>query len=250
MKTTLLAALMTLTAFGQAPKPPTRDEVIFGGQGAVAQIADGDGWKTTITMVNLDPTIAPYTLTFYADNGSLLSLTTSLGTSATFSGSIPPNGSVTIATAGFQTALSQGWAAMSTSARIGGTVYFQRVALGQPNYEASEPIDTELQNHFRLPFDHTNGNATGFAVLNPFSYTSITVFVIFRDPNGNQFLVDSFSLSPLQHAAFTLTQRYPQTVGLRGTVDVSTAALWLNVIGLHFGPSGVFSTIIPLSSFP
>lgn len=137
---------------------------------------------------------------------------------------------------------------MSTTASIGGTVYFQRVTLGQPNYEASEPIDTELQNYFRLPFDHTNGNATGFA--NPFSYTSITIFVTFRDVNGNQILLDSFSLSPFQHAAFTLTQRYPQTIGLSGTVDVSTTALWLNVIGLHFGPSGVFSTIIPLSSFP
>jgi len=249
MKILLLAALLTSTIFGQT-KPPTGHEIIFGGQGAVAQVADGDGWRTTITIVNLDPTIAPYTLTFYADNGSLLSLTTSLGTSATFSGSIPPNGSVTIATAGLQTALSQGWAALGTSARIGGTVYFQRVALGQPNYEASEPIDTELQNHFRLPFDHTNGNVTGFAVLNPFSYTSINVFVTFRDQNGNQVLLDSFSLSPFQHAAFTLTQRYPQTIGLRGTVDVSTSALWLNVIGLHFGPSGVFSTIIPLSSFP
>ena len=96
--------------------------------------------------------------------------------------------------------------------------------------------------------NHTNGYATGVAVVNPFSYTSITVFVVFRDESGNQFLVDSFDLSAQQHIGITLTWRYPATIGRRGTVTFSTSALWLNVLGMRFSPSGIFSTVTPLSA--
>ena len=38
----------------------------------LAEIADGGGTQTTITLVNLDSLPAPYTLTFYNDNGNRL----------------------------------------------------------------------------------------------------------------------------------------------------------------------------------
>ena len=44
------------------------------GRQIIAQIADGAGWKTTITLVNLDTVPANYTLRFFASDGALLRL--------------------------------------------------------------------------------------------------------------------------------------------------------------------------------
>jgi hypothetical protein len=45
----------------------------------LAEIADGGGIQTTLTLVNLDSLPAPYTLTFYDDNGNPLTLSTAAG---------------------------------------------------------------------------------------------------------------------------------------------------------------------------
>lgn len=223
-------------------------EVVFAGLGgAINQVVDGAGWKTTMTFVNFGFSMASFTLNFYDDNGLPMPLTTNFGAGAAFNATIPPKGTITFTTAGLKSALSQGWGQLVSNSNIGGTNVFSFSAPGQPPYEASEPLDTDKATNYVLPFDHTNGYATGFAVENPFSFTTITVFVVFRDENGNQFVTDSFSLAPLEHRAFTLTQRYPQTINQFGTVEISTSALWLNVLGLRFSPSGVFSSVAPLN---
>ncbi len=89
-------------------------EIVFHGGGVIPQLVDGDGWKTIITLVNLNETNAQYTVRFYGDNGSALSLTTTLGTGSSFPGTLPPRGSTVIETAGLKSALSQGWAYVDT----------------------------------------------------------------------------------------------------------------------------------------
>ena len=49
------------------------------GGGVLAEIAGGGGIQTTITLVNLESLPAPYTLTFYDDNGNPLTLGTTAG---------------------------------------------------------------------------------------------------------------------------------------------------------------------------
>jgi hypothetical protein len=117
---------------------------------------------------------------------------------------------------------------------------------GQASHQAQFPIDTRIDSKFALPLDHQNGASVGLAIVNPVSYAAAQVFLIFRDEAGNQFLVDSFSLPPLNHVAVTLTDRYPQTVGRRGTVEVSTSAIWLNVLAINY-QAGSFSTVTPQS---
>ena len=100
-------------------------------------------------------------------------------------------------------------------------------------------------NTYVLPFDHIT-SATGVAVVNPLSYTSITVFVTFRDEQGNPFYVNSFTLGPLQHTAFSLSERYPQSVGHRGVVELATPGIAMNVLGLRFGAAS-FTSVLPLT---
>jgi hypothetical protein len=88
-------------------------------------------------------------------------------------------------------------------------------------------------------------STTGVAIANPFSYTSITVFVTFRDEQGNQYLVDSFSLAALAHTSFNLADRYPASAGRRGVVEFDTSSLAMGLLGLRFGAQS-FTSVLPL----
>ena len=96
-----------------------------------------------------------------------------------------------------------------------------------------------------MPFDNVT-STTGVALVNPLSYTSITVFLTFMDEQGNQFLLGRFDLGPLAHTAFSLAERFPQCAGRRGVVELSTNAITMSVPGLRFG-SQAFTSILPLT---
>ena len=214
--------------------------------GVVAQVVDGGSWKTIITLVNLDTSAATYTIRFYADNGSPMALETTAGTGSTIAGTLPVGGSRVIDTAGTKATLSQGWALVETSNITSGNAIFRQTVPGRPDFEASMPIVIYVEdNSYVLPFDHIT-SATGVAVVNPSSFSSITVFVTFRDEQGNQFYLNSFSLGPLQHTAFSLAERYPQSLGRRGVVELATPGLTMNVLGLRFGAAS-FTSVLPLT---
>ncbi len=229
--------------FGQTQ--PHNKELVFSFGGALAHFLDGDGWTTRFTLVNLDPTQASFTLSFFGDNGNPQAFTINNASMTTMTGTIPGRGTVVLTTPGTKAGLSQGWVKMDSCNTIGGTAVFQR--LGQ-NIEASEVLDTNLSAQLVIPFDHTSGYTTGVALVNPFSYTSATITVTFRDESGNIFLTDAINMTAQQHIGITLTQRYPSTIGRRGTVTFQTDQLWLNALGFRFSPSGIFSTTTAMST--
>jgi len=240
MKLALYLTLLGVQAFAA--------ETIVGGPGVVPHMVDGDGWKTIFTLVNLDSGAASFTLRFYADDGTPAAVPTTSGTSSTITGTLAARGAITIETSGTAVPLTQGWAYLDTPSTIGGTAIFRRVISGQPNYETSEALDTGLGSHFEMPFDHLNGAATGFAIVNQTAATSGLVSLVFRDETGTQLLTDSFTLVGLGHSAFTLTQKYPQLIGKRGTFEVSTTGVYINLLALHF-LNGSFTAITPLASW-
>ncbi len=111
--------------------------------------------------------------------------------------------------------------------------------------EASEPIDTNINNRFAFPFDHVT-DATGVALVNLLG--SATISITFRDEGGVPFLTDSFQVPQQGHVAYTFSTRYPQTAGRRGTFEISSNSPWVSVLGLRFSPSGAFSSVTPLVS--
>jgi hypothetical protein len=70
--------------------------------------------------------------------------------------------------------------------------------------------------------------------------------VTFRDEQGNQIYADTFTLGSLAHTSFSLAQRYPQSQGHRGVVEIATKDLAMSVLGLRFG-AAAFTSILPLT---
>lgn len=222
-----------------------------------SQVVDGDvwHWKTTITLLNLGTGPANFTLYFYGDDGLPLTLTTNLGQNNIFPGTIPPGGSMVIETPGTAPTLLQGWGLLrpDPGAVISGSVVFRESVAGLPDLEASVPGDGSSTHRVALPFDHIAA-ANGVALVNPGSFSTISVSVVFRDESGAQFFQDSFQMAPLTHQAITMTQKYPQTIGHRGTMEISTTGLFpINVLGLRFVPDPrfialSFTSITPVAS--
>ena len=226
--------------------PVSGADVVNSGGGVLSQIADGGGWQTSITLVNLDPTSSFYILTIYGDTGQPLALNTSAGQNSTFSGNLGPGASIVIDTAGTAAAVTQGWAYLITNNTIGGSAIFRYSPPTGPAFEASLPLDSGTNSQFALPFDHM-GAATGVALVNPSQNTSLSLSVTFLDQNGVTILTDMIQMQPLTHIAFTMTDRYPQTANKRGIVFLKSTGT-ANVLGLRFrGP--VFTSITPLISW-
>ena len=243
MKLALCLALLGVQAFA--------GEIIYGSppMGVIPHVVDGDGWKTIFTLVNLGNTPASFTLQFYADDGTPVGFPTASGTSPTITGTLAGGGATTIETSGTAVPLTQGWASLDAPGLIGGTAVFRRIIPGQPNFESSEPVDFDTRSHFAMPFDHLNGAATGFAIVNQTAGTSGTITMIFRDESGAPLLPpQTFTLVGLGHTAFTLTQQYPALVGKRGTFEVSTSGVYINLLAMHF-LNGSFTAITPLASW-
>jgi hypothetical protein len=244
----LICTLFGLHLVGTAQKltPKSTSSYSSSIDGVIAQVVDGSSWKTIITLVNLDTDITTYTILFYADDGSPMVLATTAGTGAVISGTLQVGGSTVIETPGTKANLSQGWAYVRTSNTTGGNAIFRQSIPGRPDFEASMPIVIYVEdNDYILPFDNIT-SSTGVAVVNPLSYTTITIFVSFRDEQGKQFYVDSFTLGPLQHAAFSLSDRFPQSVGRRGVVELATPGLTMNMLGLRAGAAS-FTSVLPLT---
>jgi hypothetical protein len=235
----------------------------FSGQDAVVtHVVDGDGWQTSVSLNNIDAGPSQYKLSFFAENGSPLSLQTNFGTGTLIFGTIPARGNVVITTAGTNATLSQGWALMETiflvpgsgfvitpGANIAGTVLFLRPLTVSRPIEVSEPLDFSLSQKWVLPFDHTNGYSSGVALVNQETFQDISIFITFFDGGGNQIASDSFTLLRGNHLSFTSTARYPQTVGVRGTLRIESSSNPLNVLGFRVSPSGLFTSTSPTSWF-
>ena len=97
-----------------------------------------------------------------------------------------------------------------------------------------------------MAFDHTDSAVIGLAIANP-QGVYITVTVTFRGEDGNVIVTDTLALTSRAHKSIATTAAYPQTVGRRGTLEISTTGTHLSVLALRFGASAI-SSIEPLVS--
>jgi len=238
-----LTALAAVSVF----RPAYASDIVYAGGGALAQIVDGGGTKTTITLINLDPTPANYTLYFYDDNGKPLPLVTSAGSpsgsaSTALYGMLAPRGSAIIQTLGDSSATVEGWALLITDNTVAGSAVFGLPMNGQ-FVEASCPLDTGADTQFGLPFDSTTA-VTGVALANSWLNTPLTVGVTVYDMSGNQILTDSLTLPGNGHTAFLLTTRYPQVAKQQGFV-IFTGSYFMNVLGLR-ATGNTYTSVTPI----
>ena len=229
--------------------PARASDTVYAGGGALAQIVDGGGTKTTITLINLDSTPADYALYFYDDNGNPMPLVTGSnpipGVAAdTLYGTLAARGSAIIKTAGGSPVTIQGWALLITSNTVAGSAVFG-IPLNGQFVEASCPLDTGADAQFGLPFDSTTA-VTGVALANSWLSTPLTVGVTIYDMNGNQVLTDNITLPGNGHTAFLLTSRYPQLANLQGFA-VFTGSYYMSVLGLR-ATGSTYTSVTPIVS--
>jgi hypothetical protein len=188
-------------------------------------MASGDGWQTTFELVNMGSNAAQATLSFFADNGSPLPLSLSSpqsGSGATTVASfvtqtLAAGATFTTQSAGLVDLLLTGSAQLSTTGNVSGFAVFRHN--GQ---EFAVPLESRNASAYIVAFDNTNGTATGVAI-NSVSSQAANIPVIVRDDAGAQIATDSLILSANGHLAFTLaTDKYPATVGIRGTIEFDT----------------------------
>jgi hypothetical protein len=246
----LLIFAVLAGSLNAASRPNSTSYFEIGLDGVIAQFVDGGDWQTIVTLVNLDNVPGTFTLQLYKDDGTPMTVPTNLGTASGFTATLPVSGSLTIQTAGAGS-LQQGWAylQMSDSVKIGGQAIFRQNVPGRPSFEASLPITTYVNsNSYVIPFDQTT-STTGVAIANPLSYTPIDVYATVYDQQGSQILLDSFTIGPLQHVAFSLSDKYPQMAGRIGTVKFETTGIAMGLLGLRFEAES-FTSVLPLVKSP
>ncbi|HUQ91434.1 MAG TPA: hypothetical protein VM120_07120 [Bryobacteraceae bacterium] len=218
----------------------------------VPQVANGDGWRTAITLVNVDDKLAAFTLSFFDPDGKpmLMTLVGQQMAASKFNGTIPVSGSITLQTDG-NGPLRQGWAKAESGQRISGLAVFGSTdpASGRTQ-EAVVPLSSWSDTDFYMPFDNSNGFQTSMSICHPepLSFASSTTLTLaFFSETGTRIYLDQITLRPGQRLAFATVERWPQIAGRRGTVHVTSAGLFLSVLGLRFNPGGSFTSIHTLS---
>ena len=106
------------------------------------------------------------------------------------------------------------------------------------------PLENRNASGYVVPFDNTNGSATGVALANVSAQALNTALTI-RDDTGAVILTDTLALPAMGHASFNLIDRYASmTAQRRGTLEFRTpSAGQISVLGLRFNATGAFSTI-------
>jgi hypothetical protein len=198
--------------------------------GSIAHIATGNGWQTTIVLVNTGTSAAQVNLNVFADvTGVPLSLPLSFPQSSSTTTTVTSSVKKTLAAQATLLVQSDaplsnptptiGSAQLTTSGNVGGFVIFRYNPTGQ---EAVVPLESRNANAYVLAFDNTSGTATGVAI-NSVSAQAVNVPVVIRDGTGAQIATDTLNLAANGHLAFTLvTDKYPMTANIRGTIEFDT----------------------------
>jgi hypothetical protein len=246
----LLAGMPLLAGEG-----PRNQVAVTEWDNVLPQIADGNGWSTRIMLVNMGTVVASFTLYFYNEDGTAWNISlkgSATGPSATWSGTIPVGGSLFLETPGTGSAVTQGWAYLSTRDWISGMAVFKAAWLPTNDAEAVVPFASEVDVDFFIPFDNRNGYVTSIALVNSWSTATANVQVQFRNPDGSVIRSDTIQLAPKQHMAFETTTKYPETQGKNGVIEFlePSGQVAASGMGLLFSPRNTFTSMHSISIDP
>ena len=213
---------------------------------SIAQVAAVAGVSTGIALVNIGSTRASLQVQFLAEDGSPLTLVPGIsgygcspgvGGGSSVSRVIDPGVTCGVVVGKVGTPLVGSAQIATTGALVGWVSYF----IGAKQVLA--PIEDRAGDSFVLAFDHTNDVVTGVAIANETAQAAVVPFVI-RDDAGTQIASGTVSLAAAGHNSFVLSQQFPITSNMRGTVTFGAAGgAQLSLLGLKFSPSGAIATI-------
>ncbi len=266
-----ILALLALPAFPQnqaataAPRQLARPRLSLStgsGDNVLAQIADGQGWQTTITVFNLRATPTTYSIDCYGGTGQPQAFPWSgMASSSSIYGSLAGSGETKIQTSGTASALTQGWCYVdspgdgpnpSTQAEndVGAFAIYTNTQSHQEVSVTASPW--YINGSLVLAFDNTNGYAYGVALADSNFYPTAgepndTVSVEILDQNGNEIGNDSFPMVPRSNMTFMLATKYPVVANQQGTIiftmSMTGGLQTLAGLGLRAAPLGSFTSV-------
>jgi hypothetical protein len=207
----------------------------------IPQIADGAGWVTRISIINIDQVPVTYTFRFWGDTGSPIPFPIVNQAPGVLSGTLAPGASFFAQSAGTSSNLQQGWAEVATSGQIGVTSIFQ-FSTGSPRDSQGSSIASLSGSSFLMPFDNTQGNVTSVAIANTNSTQPLTVTMKYVT-DGGALSTTSVVLQPHAHQAFVVTDNNALVKGFKGAVQFSAPTPDISVMGLEFTAAGAFTSL-------
>jgi hypothetical protein len=225
---------------------PVLAEVGTGG-GSIAHVTYNQGWQTAFTLVNTGTTSAQATLSFFDDSGTPLAMslmfpqTGAVSDSTTVTETLAAGASWIIQTDGVDSYKSvTGSALLTTTGNVSGFAIFRYDPSQQ---EAVVPLETRNASSYTVVFDNTNGLVTGLALANQ-TDQSVSLNLIIRNDSGAEIAGGIENLAAHGHTSLVLSQSYPATARIRGTVQIQVpTGGQVSALGIRFTPSQNITTI-------
>lgn len=216
------------------------------GGGSIAHVTYNQGWQTAFTLVNTGTTPAPVTLSFFDDFGTPLAMsvmfpqTGAVSDSTTITETLAAGASWIIQTNGDNNYKSvTGSALLTTTGNVSGFAIFRYDPSQQ---EAVVPLETRNASTYTVAFDNTNGLVTGMALANP-TDQAVSLNLIIRNDSGAELAGGIENLPAYGHTAQILSQSYPATAGIRGSIAIQGPSGEFSALGIRFTPSQNITTI-------
>jgi hypothetical protein len=190
------------------------------------QIAAGSGWITELYFTNQGITaVQGISVSFYADNGSPLSVQSNVGTITNYSFNL--NAGVSRVISITQASYPQGYAAVlyPGGAFVRASEVFRYKPAGTVLAEVGTSQQEDVSNHFSFPvvIDSGNGLNTGVALTNPVDVDSDqTVVLTLIKSDGSVQETALKSLGAGEHFAGFFTSLFPGVNSFSGSVSISS----------------------------
>jgi len=218
-------------------------------------VGGGTEWSTTLFLTNLSNLPETFTLRFYDDAGIPATLPIeTLGMVDSITGTLGP-GQTRLYATGTSPNQQAVWALLIPStpstARLSGLAVFRHTIPSGTSTSSSEAVVDFVginSSKYVMIFDDAAGFVTAAALTNPDPLTSMTIGVDIRDEQGVLLESKTITLPPLGHKAFVVTERYPVTIGRRGSIHFNAGPQGLAGLGLRFSPFGGFTSFRLMTS--
>ena len=215
----------------------------------------GNGWETSVVLINLGGTSVSFKQFFLAADGSLNVFTvrpqaaTIDLTTSSLQGLLAPNASASFLLPNLGNTVREGWSMLTydgTQGSIGGYETIRHhAASGDFNFEVTIPINTLQDFSTHVGFDNTNGQLSALTLVNPAANLSTQVRLTYFTAQGQAILLDSVQLTPGAQMTLVLPNTYPDLANKAGMIAIDADINRLSVVALKYNSNSGALTVLP-----
>jgi hypothetical protein len=209
----------------------------------IPQVADGDGWRSTIVLINTSASAELVTLKFnqrIGTAGATMLWNPPFNESVSLTNlSLPGGTALFLHTPGSAATLTQGWGELDADPAVVGYAIFTSAAPGNPAQDATAPAGLSA-TRILVPFDNTSGFIAAVAIANP-NAAGETVSVNIRTSDGVTSTTTLPSLPANGQTTFLMPTQFPGTAGKSGLAEFFVNSGSFSIIALRANPSGAFT---------